>query len=142
MYVIFSKSNKLVSVLIRLLSRSKYSHVGIYDHNNEVVIHASGPLGGVVETPILDFLEGCNYNAELAMLPGNIEVARDLVGQDYDYAPLLGILLGISLDDPDKWNCTELVAEAMGVYRPGTPSRLKVKHLWWLSKPIARIRKK
>jgi len=74
-------------------------------------------LGGVVETPISEFLEKYKM-VRYAYLDGDIERARALVGKAmFDPWGLIGIYLKKRIDCHDKFFCAKLVAYCATHYR-------------------------
>ena len=110
----FTRSNRLISHLIRFFTWSQYSHV-------EIVIRGEGYLGacgnGGVQLRSLDYDPHCHYILRrVACTPLQaaqvIQFAKDKIGDPYYYTAILGFLVRRDWHEPRHWFCSELVAAA------------------------------
>ena len=135
--LIFSKSKSPLSLLIRFVTWSNWSHVGIVD--GDKVIEASGKHG-VIETPIEEFKK--RYSSwELTEAPvinakSAIVEARTYIGKKYDWLAIFGIWLRTGWDNKDRWVCSELYAQVSGIVRHERVSRFTPEDCWKISKTI------
>ena len=129
----FGKGKSWRSRLIRLLTWSEWSHVGIVDGNS--VIEAAGGYG-VRKVP-LGMLQAKYSENEIRTLPGNIDKARKMIGKKYDTRGILGWAFRQMWEDPDSWFCSELVAYASELYADHVAHRITPEDLYRLSNPLA-----
>lgn len=134
--VIFARNNKPISLLIRLVTWSRWSHCAVVDGN--FVIEAKGGCG-VVITPLTEFKKRYTDYA-IADLPviDSPEAARDRamneLGKGYDMKSLFGILFRTGWECGDSWFCSEHVAHASGIFRAERVSRITPEMVWSVSK--------
>lgn len=86
------------------------SHVGVYDHEQGIVIEAEGK--GVHTTELFDFID--KSHRVIVIRPRwstperstiAVDKARDLVGKDYDFLGTIGF------NNPHRYYCSELAVE-------------------------------
>lgn len=136
MKVIFARNNKPISLLIRLVTWSRWSHCAVVDGN--FVIEAKGGCG-VVITPLTEFKKRYTDYA-IADTPvidsegAAIWRAAAEVGKGYDLKALFGILFRTGWECNDSWFCSEHVAHASGIFRAERVSRITPEMVWSVSK--------
>lgn len=130
MQVIFRRTNKPAGLLIQLLTLGRWEHVGIVDGAD--VIH-SAAFGGVTRTTLKKFKDGAEW--EIAEIEGDPQIAVKLIGKKYDWLGLIGLrfMFGRPWNDPDRWFCSELVAECSPVFRKDVAWRVTPKHIYLVS---------
>jgi hypothetical protein len=134
MKVIFARNNlSVISKIIRLYTWSDWSHVGVIDGN--YVIEAIGGKG-VSRTHIKAFKKRYDHTC-VRHIPGNIEIAKALIGKKFDQRGLWGGLLHLRIQDPDKWFCSELVAHACNAFDSKHAHKVSPENLYWLSSSVA-----
>ena len=132
MKLILCRNKSYPSKLIQKVTWSRWSHVGIVD--GDVVIEAIGipplslilvllglkrnhiSLGGVVETPIKDFINRYKTH-RVVYIEGSIEKARSCIGMEFDAWGILGIKVKRQIHCSNKMFCSKLVAYAAYEYR-------------------------
>lgn len=116
MRVLYSRSHSLGSLLIRLVTWSRWSHCAIVT-DAATVIESRALLGGVVEremsTAIADATTLKFVEVQTADDAAGIAWARQQVGKPYDWSGVIGIALHRVWDEPDRWFCSELVEAAL-----------------------------
>ena len=109
--IILATNEHPMSVAIRGKDDSEYSHVVILEKSENRVIEAS-PKRGVCYTPLKLFLK-LYPTHEFREMEGDIELARALIGQEYDFEGLAGQALDRpDYQDPTKTFCSEVVSAA------------------------------
>ena len=99
--------------IVAISTFSHYSHVGILDHDEGMVIEPLWP--GNVETPLKDFL-GISHRVVLVQPEGwtakkgaeALVKARSQLGKKYDFSGLIG------LPSTNRWYCSELASWCWG----------------------------
>lgn len=123
--LILGRNTHWISIWVRLKTWSEWSHVAIVD--GDVVIEAKGiavwpmllvllniipnsiELGGVVRTPISDFLDRYD-SVHYVWIDGDMDRARSLVGTPFDPWGMLGILIKRNIHCVRSLFCAEYVA--------------------------------
>lgn len=136
MKVIFARNNKPISLLIRLVTWSRWSHCAVVDGNH--VIEAKGGCG-VVATSLNAFKERyTDYAiADIPVIDSEakaIERAAAELGKGYDLKALFGILFRTGWECNESWFCSEHVAHASGIFRAERISRITPEMVWSVSK--------
>ena len=135
MKTILTRSKKWQSIAIQVVTWSKWSHAGVII--GEWVYEASGPAGGVIKTPLADFL--ARYSdvlvLELPHTKGYENRAEELVGSPYDYGALAKHLTRFEVSNPQKWYCFELVGYISGAFNPALLDRITATHIEMFGKP-------
>lgn len=113
--VVFVDSDRVASKLIRWLTWSTVSHVGLLDRATGTVIDSRLGLGGVTEYPFEHLLR--DYPritvVDFPNVPDTaLNYARSQVGKPYDWTALVSFLSHRNWQKDDKWFCSELVAWA------------------------------
>ena len=120
MRLIFTNSNTIGSWLIRWQTNGQWSHVGIVDERNGVVIEAIWPKG-VRITEIAEVKERSSEWAIYDVSASHTSADSDYTalhwaysqsGKPYDTLGVLGIGFRRNWESSDKWWCSELVAKA------------------------------
>jgi hypothetical protein len=134
--VIFARNNLPISLLIRVVTWSRWSHCAIVD--GDTVIEAKGGCG-VVRTSLKDFTERYTDYA-FADMPvidtrkAAIQRAAAEIGKPYDLKALFGILFRTGWECGDSWFCSEHVAHASGIFRSERVSRITPEMIWSVTK--------
>lgn len=146
--VLFTRRRLPVSLLIRLVTWSEWSHVEILD--GEALIGAD-MINGVCVTPLAHRLE-ISSRVALVEFPcadpaAVIAQVRSQLGKGYDYLGLLGLVTHQRRwQSTEDWFCSELVAyafESAGypLFRANMASRITPQSLWLLPAPYAVVNK-
>ena len=123
--IIFARKKRGISKYIQSKTWSRWSHVAIIDGDSVIqsigipplklflvlfgIIPNSVSLGGVVRTPLNDFLETYK-DTRIAYIDGNINIARAMINVVmYDAWGVVGLRLGKRIDCTDKMSCAKLV---------------------------------
>jgi hypothetical protein len=141
--VMFSRRALPVSLLIRGVTWSSWSHVEILD-GDELI--GAEMLTGVSVTKLADRLKQFS-RAAIVEFPcadpaAVIAAARSEIGRGYDYLGLLGIVTHQrDWQSRDSWFCSELVAWAFAaggspLFRSELVHRVTPQHLWMLAAPM------
>lgn len=125
-----------VSHIIRTLSASKWSHVAI---QIDTVVYEATIRNGVVRTSLCDFRKRYPVSDTFHVF-GKKEIAKKWldkqVGAPYDFGGLVTFHVNRNWEKPDKWFCSELVAEALikaGIIHQKVRShRITPRDLWVL----------
>lgn len=136
MKIIFAKNNKPISLLIRLVTWSKWSHCGAITPDGKHVIESKGGCG-VIKTPIEKFKE--RYKKyDIGTVDCDEEYAfrflEEQLGKDYDLKAIFGILLRTGWDNGHQWFCSEVLAGAINIFRKDSVSRITPEHLWMITR--------
>ena len=136
--VVFCRSNRMRSWIIRAITWSAWSHVALVD--GDEAIEAVWP--GVRAAPLSNVLEHYAAHA-FADLPcadpaAALQAARSQIGRPYDWKALVGFLLHRDWEDERAWFCSELVAWAIHqagkpLFRVSVLRRVTPQHLWMVS---------
>jgi uncharacterized protein YycO len=136
--LLFSAANNPLSVMIRTLTWSTYSHVALVD--GDTVIEAT-TAHGVRRAALSDALRSAATRA-LVQIPcadpqAVLAAATSQLGKPYDYSAILGIGLHRDWQEDDKWFCSELVAWSFQhaghpLFRAESLRRVTPQHLWML----------
>lgn len=136
MKVAFVRDNTLLSFLIRAFTWSRYHHCGAVTECGEYIIEAS-PFIGVAKTPIKVF-EAKYKTIHYSNIPCDNKKAFDYLasrmGNKYDWLAVFGIVLKFMGQDRNKDYCSELLANASGVFRKERTSRITPEILWMITK--------
>ncbi len=146
--IIFAKGRHPISYMIRAVTWSRWSHVGVL-HDGDLewngktytglkVIEAAGGIGTAV-TPYSEFKARYNQTATAEIpcdgLGKAYERLIEQLGKPYDFWALLGIALRVgSWADDTKWFCSELLAYATGLWRVETNKRVTPDNIWRASR--------
>lgn len=136
--VLFCRSKRLRSWIVRAVTWSAWSHVALVD--GDEAIEAVWPAVRVV--PLTQVLE--HYSAHVfAALPCDdpaaaLRAARTQLGRPYDWKALVGFLLRRNWEDERAWFCSEFVAWAIArggspLFRTSVLRRVTPQHLWMVS---------
>jgi len=123
--IIFARKQYGISKYIQSQTWSKWSHVGIVDGDHVIqavgippfklflvlicIIPNSTKLGGVVSTPINEFL-AIYKETRYAYINGNIEIARAMIDVAmYDAIGVVGLFLGKRIDSDNDMTCAKMV---------------------------------
>ena len=134
--VIFARNNKPISLLIRAVTWSRWSHCGVIV--GQQVIEAKGGCG-VISTPLNEFKSRYTDYA-IADVPvidtkaAAVQRALNELGKGYDLKALFGILFRTGWECGDSWFCSEHVAHASGIFRNERVSRITPEMVWSVSK--------
>lgn len=138
--LIFTKQPTVTSTLIRYMTWSRWSHVGILTAENTIV---ESMIGAGVREISLDGSHVHRGAYEVVSHPcpdptAVAEAARAHIGKPYDLAAIVGFLGRSSWQKGDAWFCSELVAKAFGdagypLFRSDRIHRVTPEHLWMLA---------
>ena len=113
--LIYTNSNLPLSYVIRFLTWSEWSHVGILTPEN-TVIDSHIARKGVTEQSFSDFISSDIDKYEIKVydsIPDNVyDIARTQIGKPYDWTAVCGIPFRRNWQEDDSWFCSELVAWA------------------------------
>jgi len=136
--VAFSRSKKIFSKLVCLVTWSKWSHVALV-HNNSV-IEAVGD--GVRQVSFRKF-EQDKKEVVLVIFyvkskEDTLNFALSQLGKSYDFSALAGIFFKRRWEEPTKWFCSELVAASLmkggsSPFREGFTGRITPNDLWMVN---------
>ncbi|MFA6903334.1 MAG: YiiX/YebB-like N1pC/P60 family cysteine hydrolase [Gallionellaceae bacterium] len=138
MKIIFCTSNKIGARLIRAVTWSDWSHVGII--NGDEVIEAVYPR--VKATPLHEVIANhtryCIVDIPCPDEAAAIKAALSQIGKIYDLKGMLGLGINRDWQDDSKWWCSELVAWAilqggLRIFRDGVMHRITQQHLFMLN---------
>jgi len=138
MLMIFSRRRALSSVLIRLATWSRWSHVSIVESDTLVI---DARLFGGVRHRSLDELLRTSSAVEWRAVALDDEAAalafaRAQIGKRYDWSAIVGFILRAGWADVDKWFCSELAEaciQAGGLRRfRADLARITPGHIWML----------
>lgn len=108
----FARSNKILSKLVRFVTRSRWSHVAIVDIDKGVVIESIGGKG-VQETPIASFesrYTKVEYTTIRHRTPNKVlEIARQQLGKSYDIPWVFKYFFNRRGTNEKRFTCSELV---------------------------------
>lgn len=133
MKVIFGSNRRPASLLIRLFTWSRYSHVGIVVNN--AVVESTFENG--VSTVGIEEFKSRYTKWEIAEIDGDQSLVSAYIGQGYDIGAIFGIFFRVrKWNDPGKWFCSELVAKCSNVFRENRQSRITPEHIYMTSKKV------
>lgn len=119
MELIFAKSSKIFSKVIRIVTRSNWSHVGLL---HEGWVYESVGQWGVVKTTLKDFCSRYDRvevrDIEVADPEKAIKKAESLLGKRYDTGGVLGYAFGKNWSNPEYFQCAEFVDECLEIITP------------------------
>lgn len=132
--LIFTRSGKIGSRLLRLILGSRWSHCGIVTPDGTVI---EAQMRGVIERPLAGMLAESERHEFIDVPCPNpaavIAAARSQLGKPYDWLGLLGYGLRSSrVQAAERWFCSELVAWAFAY--SGYP--LMRSSAWRISPPM------
>lgn len=136
MKVVFARSNTVASLLIRLVTWSRWHHGGAVTQDGLYVIEARAKEG-VVKTPINDFIkryDKCEFAEIECDNKKAFEFLNAQLGKKYDWSAASGLLFKLMPNHENKWYCFELMAAASGVFRKERNSRVTADILWMISR--------
>lgn len=143
--ILFAEGRKIFSRLIKAVTWSRFSHVGMIDETGEYVYEAEAFMG-VVKTPINEFVE--RYNGRVVREDYNCDNPKNAfafmesqLGKSYDYSAIFGILFKTDIDKENAWFCSELVVRSIeeggtSYFRPDYESRITPEDLWKVNPSI------
>lgn len=131
MKVIFTKSYKIMSGVIRAIYDSDYSHCGIVI--GDYVIEAI-PFKGVVKTPLSQFSKYALVEYPTKYCNKGIDAAINQLHKKYSYRSAIGFRFERT-NSTDKWSCAELVSYCLNqagleVLRDDKHTRYLPRDLW------------
>ena len=138
MKVAFVKDNTILSLLIRLFIQSKYHHCVAITQCGKYIIEAA-PFLGVIKTPIRT-LEARYSAIDYGYINCDDKKAFDYlesrIGNKYDWLAVFCLIFKCVAENRKKDHCSELIANATGLFRKERTSRITPEALWMISKPI------
>tara|TARA_R110001606_G_scaffold385158_1_gene548504 strand:+ start:4870 stop:5298 length:429 start_codon:yes stop_codon:yes gene_type:complete len=138
MKVIFARNNSIASILIRLITWSRWHHCGVLTADSKYIIEATA-LKGVIKTPINEFMARYKKTDTVEIVCDDKEARVFLynqVGKCYDFKSVVAIFFRIKKKPDNHWYCFELIAAASGLFRDSRVSRITGSDLWAISKDI------
>lgn len=143
MRLLFLRSNKVGSLIIRMLTASRFSHVVALDSDGAFATEAVWPAVRRVRTS--ELVKHYTYH-EIADIPLHdegkaAEFLRLQLGKRYDWRALFGFWRrNRDWGRPQEWFCSELVAAAVNAGGGSVPmfrksERVTPQMLWLVSKP-------
>lgn len=140
MQLLFTRSRSLPTVLIRWVTWSQWSHVGIITPQDTVI--EARAFHGVVETPLAEAVQRASHSAVIGVtLPDEAAAlawAGAQLGKRYDWTGAIGIGLRREWDQPNAWWCSELAEGALAAggrraFRRGV-ARVTPEHSWMVER--------
>lgn len=113
----FSRKSNIGSLVTRLFTgASRWSHVGIVDLANDVVIEAL-LFKGVVYTPLSEWISR-KHTFEFVQIEcwdadAGLAFARQQIGKGYDYVGAIGAPFRAPWGRNGRWYCSELLESAL-----------------------------
>ena len=109
--IIFTRSNKIGSLIIRLFTWSDWSHCAVIDGDN--VVESVMPDG--VRVSSLSVLKASSSTWEIKTYPVKdskvfVSYAKSQLGKKYDYLGAIGIAFRIKSEKKHRWFCSEFLA--------------------------------
>jgi len=135
MKIALVRNRTIGSLLIRLVTWSRWHHGGVVTKDGKFVIE-SVFKHGVVKTPIAEFkarystVDFFNINCDDKKA---FEFLNAQIGKSYDYFAASSLLFKLLPNHKDKWYCFELIAAASGLFRKERNSRVTADILWMIS---------
>jgi len=117
--VIFARNWLPISLLIQIRTLSRWSHVGVIMGN--MVLESRGGKG-VVLTPINEFKDRYT-STDIGYLPcvskeKAEQFLTEQLGKEYDLKAIIGAAFNLKIDSSVAYHCSELIAEATGLFNP------------------------
>lgn len=137
MIELFSRNHTIGGFLIRLFTRSYWSHCAILTPDKTVIEAVF--LHGVREIPFAEWTSNksrfCAVPRDIPRPDDAIAFARSQIGKPYDVKGVLGGLFDRQWSRPDRWYCSELnesSASAGGkpTFNPATCKAVSPKDRW------------
>lgn len=137
--LLFCRSHTVGSWLMRQLSRSDWSHVGILEPDGQQVLEATWPR--VRRATLAQFLNGKTEAVPVTFPCADpdaaIAWAAAQIGKPYDWRGLFSFVFHSDWAHPGQWWCSEYAAMAAQqgnspLVRPGATNRVAPQHLWML----------
>lgn len=139
MQVIFCRSNKIGSRIIRFVTWSRWSHVALVNDDG-MAIEAVWPRVRMVPVAEIMRTHSESHIVEVEHAPDEVwRAALSQVGKPYDLGAVLGFLFRRDWQDASKWDCAELVAWSFAaggraLFRETYLPRITPQHLWMLAR--------
>ena len=132
-YLHFQRKKSLLSLIIRILTASKFSHVEI---EIEGICYSAKAFKGVYKRPTRELFEEAGTIETWAVKNIKkrrvyfLEFLEAQVGKHYDYLPVfaLGFLRQNWQENEDKWFCSELIDSALKKAHAGLTNRDYAPH--------------
>lgn len=134
--VAFVRDKTILSLAIRAFAWSRYHHCGAVTPDGLFVIESS-PVNGVVKTPLSEFNKKYStiHYAELKCDNEKaFEYLESRIGNKYDWLAVFGLAFRFLGENNNKDYCSELIADASGLFRNNRTSRVTPELLWMISK--------
>lgn len=137
MKLIFTRRHTVASLLIRLFTGSRWSHVACIV-SDKMVIDSTFKHGGVRLRPIADVVCESSAFDEVSVPLADEQAAVDWLtaqlNKPYDWTAIVGFVFRSGWAEPDRWFCSELAEGAIragGLVRFRTDlARLTPGHVW------------
>ncbi len=127
-----------ITPLIKLRTRSKYSHVAYVDPLSGLIIEAAGGIGVRVITHAEFISKYPKWHTATMFVPSAQYTRQFMVnqiGKPYDHPAVFGYLFAQSWNTEHAWTCTEVIAAASGIHRRHTFARISPHDLFSITRP-------
>lgn len=136
--IIFGRSNKIMSRLIRWVTFSRFSHCGLVAGD---WVYESVGNGGVIKTHLSVFKARYNQQweiCEISCVSRDVcyTRAKSLLGSPYDYQGILAYLFRWDIHRLKAYQCAEFLAHCIGWVRCDKLWKISPEYLWLASKTI------
>ena len=115
--LIVGKGSNPFSHLIKLVTWSKWSHIGLIAGN---YVYEAVALKGVVKTPLSEFKD--RYKGKWEIIEVEVDDvnavytrAKELLGCGYDYFGVFGFLVRLNLSASKRYQCAEFIAACLDI---------------------------
>lgn len=126
MYVIYGRNKHPFSLLVRLATWSRWSHVGIITPDGTHVVESV--LGAGVRKVHIEQFQRLYPKTYIGRMPNDDQWESRLyehIGKKYDLLALAGIFFrNRKWNSGNRWFCSELVAYVSGVFRENKLARV------------------
>ncbi len=127
-----------ITPLIKIRTRSKFSHVAYVDPLSGLIIEAAGGKG-VRVISFDDFIAKYPHWHTATMFVPCVQYTRQFmieqIGKPYDHKAFWAYVFAQNWEDPKAWTCTEVIAAASGMHRGRTFSRITPHDLYSVTRP-------
>jgi hypothetical protein len=138
--VIFGRNWLPFSVLIRVVTISRWSHCGLISDCG-LYVYESTFIGGVQRVPIADFKKRYGKTAMGSMYCVSrkkaYEIAQSKLGHRYDLLAVFGILFKTGWGRDNQWLCSEYLAECTQLFRSDKTASISPEGCYRLTHDIA-----
>ena len=107
--IIFVRGNSILSKIIRLFDKGRYSHVAIAVSSTEILESQYFTRSKIVKNYHEDY-DVVDLNLSEYQRKEVVRMSKSMVGKWYDYKQILGYIFKRPWDNPNNMICSELVA--------------------------------